>query len=169
MNMPPEMAELMQKTVEEHFAAYWQREATPEQEEKRKAEGKTFRGAAHFVRTVAEKHRKGRNCVAMPDALAYWLLMEYMENGTEGGEYKTPEEIEAEARQEEERAARIEAEKKAAAEKAAKAKAKAEAKAAAEAAKAERAKVRAEAEAKKAKAREIAAKVEAAQMTLALF
>ena len=161
MNMPPEMAELMQKTIEEHFAAYWQREATPEQEEKRKAEGKTFRGAAHFVRTVAEKHRKGNNCVAMPDPLAYWLLMEYMENGTEGSEYKTPEEIEAEAKREEERAARIAAADKAAKE----AKARAEARAAAKAAKEERAKLRAETEAKKAKAREIAAKVEAAQMT----
>lgn len=169
MNMPPEMAELMQKSVEEHFAAYWQREATPEQEEKRKAEGKTFRGAAHFVRTVAEKHRQGQSCVALPDALAYWLLMEYMENGTEGSEYKTPGEIEEDAQKEEERAARIEAARKADAEKAAKAKAKAEAKAAAEAAKAERAKVRAAVEAKKAKAREIAAKVEAAQLTLALF
>lgn len=115
LNIPPEMRELMEKSIEAHFAAYWQKHATPEQEAKRKEEKKTFRGAAVFVRSVAEKYKGkatgGGSCVAMPDEVAYWLLMEYMEHGTEGTEYKTPAEIEAEAEREE-RNAKAEADRK---------------------------------------------------------
>ena len=88
--IPPEMAELMQKTIEAHFAAYWTAHATPEQEAKREAEGKSFKGAAAFVRSVAEAYKKGKSCVAMPDEVAYWLLMEYMENQPEGATYGKP-------------------------------------------------------------------------------
>jgi len=102
MPITEEMKEMMKRSMEEYFAAYWKGHATPEQEAKRVAEGKTFGGAAVFVESVAEKHKgtaaKGRSVVAMPDDLAYWLLMEYMENGKEGSKYKTPEEIEAEAK-----------------------------------------------------------------------
>ena len=101
MAITKEMKEMMQRTTEEYFAAYWKEHATPEQEEKRKAEGKTFKGAAVFVESVAQKHRGGKSCVAMPDELAYWLLFEYMEHGEEGSTYKTAEEIEAEAKRRE--------------------------------------------------------------------
>ena len=101
MAITKEMKEMMQRSLEEYFTAYWKEHATPEQEAKRVADGKTFKGAAVFVESVAKKHRGGKPCVAMPDELAYWLLMEYMENGEEGSEYKTPEEIENEARRRE--------------------------------------------------------------------
>ena len=102
MNITPEMQELMTRTMEQYFAAYWEKHATPEQEAKRKAEGKTFKGAYEFVRSIVEKYRNkpngGHNCVAMPDDLAYFCLMEYMEHEAEGAKYQTPEEIEAEAK-----------------------------------------------------------------------
>ena len=131
MNITPEMQELMTRTMEQYFAAYWEKHATPEQEAKRKAEKKTFKGAYEFARSVAEKYRNkpngGGNCVAMPDDLAYWLLMEYMEHETEGAKYRTPEEIEAEAKRKAEAAER---KRKEAEEKAAKKRAELEAKAA---------------------------------------
>lgn len=111
MTMTPEMAEMMERTMEQYFAAYWQKHATAEQEAKRKAEGKTFKGAYTFARSVAEKMRgkSGDNsCVAMPDDLAYWILMEYMENEVEGATFKTPEDVEREAK-----AKQAEAERKA--------------------------------------------------------
>lgn len=87
LELTPEMAELMEKAQEDFFAAYWKKHATPEQEAKREAGGKTFKGAAQFVRSVAEAHRKGKSCVVIPDECAYWLLMEYMENQPEGARY----------------------------------------------------------------------------------
>lgn len=99
MSVTPEMQEMLERTMEQYFAAYWERHATPEQEAKRVAAGKTFKGAYHFAHTVAEHYRgrmNGENCVAMPDELAYWILMHYMESEPEGAEYKTAEEIEAE-------------------------------------------------------------------------
>ena len=99
MTITENMKELLEKTMEQYFAAYWERHSTPEQEAKRVADGKTFKGAYHFAHTVAEHFRgkmNGENCVAMPDELAYWILMHYMEHEPEGAEYKTPEEIEAE-------------------------------------------------------------------------
>ena len=102
MTLTPEMAEMMERTMEQYFAAYWAKNATPEQEERRKAEGKTFKGAYAFAKSVAEKMRGksggDRSCVAMPDDLAYWILMEYMEHETEGATYKTAEDVEAEAK-----------------------------------------------------------------------
>ena len=99
MTITENMKELLEKTMEQYFAAYWERHSTPEQEAKRVADGKTFKGAYHFAHTVAEHFRgkmNGENCVAMPDELAYWILMHYMEHEPEGAEYKTPEEIVAE-------------------------------------------------------------------------
>lgn len=96
MKLTKEMQEMMERTMEQYFAAYWDKHATSEQEKKRKAENKTFEGAYKFAKSVAEKMRKGSSTVAMPDDLAYWILMEYMENEPEGSLYRTPEEIEAE-------------------------------------------------------------------------
>ena len=188
MNITPETQEMMTRTMEQYFAAYWEKHATPEQEAKRKAEGKTFKGAYEFVRSIVEKYRDkpngGHNCVAMPDDLAYWCLMEYMEHETEGAKYRTPEEIEAEAKRKAEAAER---KRKEAEEKAAKKRAELEAKAASlnkgalisvtaddvakaerEAAKAkkEAAAVRERAKAEAEKSKKIAKKFEQAQMTL---
>ena len=188
MNITPEMEELMTRTMEQYFAAYWEKHATPEQEAKRKAEGKTFKGAYQFVRSIVEKYRNkpngGSNCVAMPDDLAYWCLMEYMEHETEGAKYQTPEEIAAAAKRKAEDAER---KRKEAEEKAAKKRAELEAKAAslnkgalipvtaADVAKAEReaakakkeaAAVRERAKAETEKSKKIAKKFEQAQMTL---
>lgn len=88
IEMTPEMAELMERSQEDFFAAYWKAHATPTQEAKRQEEKKTFKGAAQFVRSVAEAHRKGHaQCVVIPDEVAYWLLMEYMEHQPEGARY----------------------------------------------------------------------------------
>ena len=110
MQVTKEMQEMMERTMEQYFAAYWQKHATPEQEAKRVKEGKTFKGAYEFCKSIAEKYRNkpngGSNCVAMPDDLAYWILMEYMEHEEEGAKYRTAEEIEAEAKRKEEEAAR---------------------------------------------------------------
>lgn len=188
MNITPEMQELMTRTMEQYFAAYWEKHATPEQEAKRKAEGKTFKGAYEFVRSIVEKYRNkpngGHNCVAMPDDLAYFCLMEYMEHEAEGAKYQTPEEIEAEAKRKAEAA---EAKRKAAEEKAAKKRAELEAKAASlnkgalisvtaddvakakrEAAKAkkEAAAIRERAKVEAEKSKKIAKKFEQVQMTL---
>ena len=177
MQVTKEMQEMMERTMEQYFAAYWQKHATPEQEAKRVREGKTFKGAYEFCKSVAEKYRGkangGAGCVAMPDDLAYWILMEYMEHEEEGAKYKTPEEVEAEERRKVE-----EAEKK---RKEAEAKAKKlsdgsmfkvtaedveEAERRAEEAKAaEKAAKKAASEAK-AKAAKVAEKFEAAQMSL---
>lgn len=175
MNMTPEMVEMMKRTMEEYYAAYWQKHATPEQEERRVKEGKTFKGAYEFAESVAQKMRgkDNSNCVAMPDDLAYWILMEYMEHEKEGAKYRTPEEVAADEKRKVEEAEkkRKEAEEKAAklndgamfkvtaedvqeAERRAK-----EAKAAEKAAK------KAASEAK-ARAAKMAEKVEAAQMSL---
>ncbi len=188
MNSTPEMECRMTRTMEQYFAAYWEKHATPEQEAKRKAEGKTFKGAYQFVRSIVEKYRNkpngGSNCVAMPDDLAYWCLMEYMEHETEGAKYQTPEEIAAAAKRKAEAAER---KRKEAEEKAAKRRAELEAKAAslnkgalisvtaADVAKAEReaakakkeaAAVRERAKAETEKSKKIAKKFEQAQMTL---
>lgn len=180
MQVTKEMQEMMERTMEQYFAAYWEKHATPEQEAKRVREGKTFKGAYEFCKSVAEKYRGkangGEGCVAMPDDLAYWILMEYMEHEAEGSKYKTPDEIEAEAKRKEQEAVRKrkEAEAKAAkmnegslisisadevleAERMAK-----EAKEAKEYEKALHGEVAAE----KAKAEAIAKKMEAAQMSL---
>ena len=120
MQVTKEMQEMMERTMEQYFAAYWQKHATPEQEAKRVKEGKTFKGAYEFCKSVAEKYRNkpngDSNCVAMPDDLAYWILMEYMEHEEEGAKYRTPDEIEAEAKRKEQEAVRKrkEAEEKAA-------------------------------------------------------
>ena len=110
MEVTKEMAEMMGRTMEQYFAAYWEKHATPEQEAKRVKEGKTFKGAYEFCKSVAEKYRNkpngGSNCVAMPDDLAYWILMEYMEHEEEGAKYRTPQEVEAEAKRKESEAAR---------------------------------------------------------------
>ncbi len=97
MELTPEMKEMMERTMEQYFAAYWEKHATSEQEQKRVLEGKTFEGAVAFVRSVASTFRgKGAaGCVAMPDDLAYWLLMEYMASVPEGAKYKGDGKIEA--------------------------------------------------------------------------
>lgn len=107
MEITNEMKEMLERSMEDYFAAYWQKHATPEQEAKRVADGKTFKGAYHFAHTVASHYRgkaNGEQCVAMPDDLAYWILMHYMANEAEGAEYKTAEEIEAEKKRELEKA-----------------------------------------------------------------
>ena len=188
MELTKEMKEMMERTMEQYFAAYWEKHATPEQEEKRVAEGKTFKGAFAFAKSVAEHYYRnkpnGENCVAMPDDLAYWILMEYMESVPEGETYRTAEEIEAARKREAEAAER---KRKEAEEKARKKreeleskakklsegsliavtaddvmKAEAEAAKAKEAAKAVRDSIKAE----KDKANKIAKKVEAAQLSL---
>ncbi len=105
MELTIEMQEMMERTMEQYYCAYWQKHATPEQEAKRVAEGKTFKGAFNFAKSVAEHYKhNGDNCVAMPDDVAYWLLMEYMESVPEGEKYRTAEEIEAERKREAEKA-----------------------------------------------------------------
>lgn len=110
MQVTKEMQEMMERTMEQYFAAYWQKHATPEQEERRVREGKTFKGAYEFCRSIVEKYRGrangGAGCVAMPDDLAYWVLMEYMEHEEEGAKYRTPDEAEAEERRKVEEAER---------------------------------------------------------------
>lgn len=99
MEITKEMQEMMERTMEQYFAAYWEKHATPEMESKRVAEGKTFKDAYHYAHTIAKHYQhkpNGENCVAMPDELAYWILMHYMENEAEGAEYMTAEEIEQE-------------------------------------------------------------------------
>ena len=98
MKITKEMKEMMERTMEEYFAAYWEKHATPEQKEKRIREGKTFKGAYAFAKSVAMKYRTTKmsntECVAMPDDVAYWILMEYMESVPEGETYRTDKEIE---------------------------------------------------------------------------
>ena len=187
MELTKEMQEMMERTMEEYFAAYWQKHATPEQEAKRVADGKTFKGAFAFAKSVADHYQRkhcASHCVAMPDDVAYWILMEYMESVPEGEVYRTAEEIENARKREAEAAER---KRKEAEEKARKkreeleskakelsegnmfavtaddvAKAEAEAAKAKEAAKAVRESIKAE----KEKANNIAEKVEAAQLTL---
>lgn len=186
--MTREMAEMMERTMEQYFAAYWQKHATPEQEAKRVKEGKTFKGAFEFAKSIAQKYNGkangGSGCVAMPDDLAYWILMEYMEHEQEGAKYKTPEEIEAEAKRKE---ADAERKRKQAEEKAAKKRAELEAKAAsmnkdsfiavtandvakaeqeAEKARKESAAVRERAKADAEKSKKISKKMEEAQLSL---
>jgi len=184
MELTKEMQEMMERTMEQYFAAYWEKHATPEQEEKRKAEGKTFAGAYAFAKSIAHKMKRQGECVAMPDDLAYWILMEYMEHEKEGAEYHTAEEIEAEAKRKE---AEAERKRKAAEEEAEKKRKELESRAAkmnegsmisvsveelaaAEAKKkaAEEAKkaISAQTKAEKAKAEAIAKKIEEAQLTL---
>ena len=177
MQVTKEMQEMMERTMEQYFAAYWQKHATPEQEAKRVREGKTFKGAYEFCKSVAEKYRGkangGEGCVAMPDDLAYWILMEYMEHEEEGAKYRTAEEIEAEAKRKEEEAAR---KRKEAEEKAKKLndsslfKVSADdiqaAELAAQKAKEQEKAVKKAIAAEKAKAEAVAKKVEAAQMSL---
>lgn len=177
MQVTKEMQEMMERTMEQYFAAYWQKHATPEQEAKRVKEGKTFKGAYEFCKSIAEKYRNkpngGSNCVAMPDDLAYWILMEYMEHEAEGSKYKTPDEIEAEAKRKEQEAVR---KRKEAEEKAKKLndsslfKVSADdiqaAELAAQKAKEHEKAVKKAIAAEKARAEEVAKKVEAAQMSL---
>lgn len=88
----PEMARLMEQKMQDFFAHYWETHATQEQKDKAKAEGKTFEGAAAFVKSVAKSRAKnGTGCVVLPDDCAYILLMEYMENQPEGATYNDPE------------------------------------------------------------------------------
>ena len=54
MQVTKEMQEMMERTMEQYFAAYWQKHATPEQEAKRVREGKTFKGAYEFCKRVAD-------------------------------------------------------------------------------------------------------------------
>ena len=177
MNMTKEMQEMMERTMEQYFAAYWEKHATPEQEAKRVKEGKTFKGAFGFCKSVAEKYRGksngGENCVAMPDDLAYWILMEYMEHEDEGAKYRTPDEVEADAKKKEAEAAR---KRKEAEDKAAKmndgslvkvsAEDVIEAERKAEEARRKEKEMKKEIAAEKAKADAVAKKMEAAQMSL---
>jgi hypothetical protein len=89
---PPEMQALMRRHMVAHLVAWWRKNATAEQEAKRKADGKSFEGAWEFLRSVAEAHAKQSQCAVIPDEVAFWILMEYMENQPEGALYrKNPE------------------------------------------------------------------------------
>lgn len=97
MEMTPEMQELLKREMAEYLATYWNIHATPEQEARRAAEGKTFDGAYKFIESVVSAYRHGRRAVAIPDEAAYWLLMEYMDNMEEGSLFKSPDDAEKEA------------------------------------------------------------------------
>lgn len=84
MELTKEMQDLLKTHMSVFLKRYWEKHATAEQ--KIKAEGKTFEGAYKFIESVAKSVRSG-GVVAMPDDLAYWLLMEYMENLKEGDLY----------------------------------------------------------------------------------
>lgn len=147
MEVTPEMKAALEKQMTAYLEEYFNANASDALREKVKAENKTVAGAYKFIESVVRAFSKA-GCCAMPDALAYNLLMHYMEDEKEGATYRDPKSIqadidaarkkEAEAKKkaaEAEAEAKKEAEKKAAAAKKAELKAKKEAekKAAAEA------------------------------------
>ena len=173
MDMTPELKAALEKQMTAYLEEYFNANASDALREKVAAEKKTVAGAYKFIESVAQAFAKA-GCCAMPDALAYNLLMHYMEDEAEGAIYRPPESIQAEIEKaRREQAVKVQAEKeaKAKAEKEAKAKAKAEkakAKADAKAKKeAERARLKAEKlEAEKRKA-EAVKKIVGEQLTFA--
>ncbi len=131
MDMTPELKAALEKQTTAYLEEYFNANASDALREKVKAEKKTVAGAYKFIESVAKAFAKA-GCCAMPDALAYNLLMHYMEDEAEGAIYKTPEQVQAEidrAKRAEAEKAKAEKEAKAKAEKEAKAKAKAKAEA----------------------------------------
>ena len=130
MELTADMKAALEKSMKAYLEDYYEKNASDALREKVKAEGKTIEGAYKYIESVARKFAKANVC-AMPDDVAYGLLMHYLEDEAEGTIFRTAEEIEADIRRKEEAAKRKaeEAEKKAAeaaAKKAAKAAKKAE-------------------------------------------
>ena len=129
MEVTPEMKAALEKQMTAYLEEYFNANASDALREKVKAENKTVAGAYKFIESVARAFSKA-GCCAMPDALAYNLLMHYMEDEKEGATYRDPKSIQADI----DAARKKEAEaKKKAAEAEAEAKKEAEKKAAAEA------------------------------------
>lgn len=106
MDMTPELKAALEKQMTAYLEEYFNANASDALREKVKAEKKTVAGAYKFIESVAKAFAKA-GCCAMPDALAYGLLMHYMEDEKEGAIYKTPEQVQAEI----DKAKRAEAEK----------------------------------------------------------
>ena len=110
MNMTPEMMEMMHAKMSHYLTNYWSEHATPEMKEKAKAEGKTIKGAMGWIKSIAQRIDEENGMRVMPDAMAYWCFMEYMEHEKEGAVYRSPDEIEKERVRAEENAKRAEKE-----------------------------------------------------------
>ncbi len=106
MDMTPELKAALEKRMTAYLQEYFDANASDALREKVAAEKKTVAGAYKFIESVAKAFAKA-GCCAMPDALAYSLLMHYMEDEKEGAIYKTPEQVQAEI----DKAKRAEAEK----------------------------------------------------------
>lgn len=106
MDMTPELKAALEKQMTAYLEEYYNANASDALREKVAAEKKTVAGAYKFIKSVAKAFAKA-GCCAMPDALAYNLLMHYMEDEAEGAIYKTPEQVQAEI----DKAKRAEAEK----------------------------------------------------------
>ncbi len=106
MDMTPELKAALEKRMTAYLQEYFDANASDALREKVAAEKKTVAGAYKFIESVAKAFAKA-GCCAMPDALAYNLLMHYMEDEKEGAIYKTPEQVQAEI----DKAKRAEAEK----------------------------------------------------------
>ena len=134
MELTADMKAALEKSMKAYLEDYYEKNASDALREKVKAEGKTIEGAYKYIESVARKFAKANVC-AMPDDVAYGLLMHYLEDEAEGTIFRTAEEIEADIRRKEEAAKRKEEEAKRKAEEAEKKAAEAAAKKAAKAAK----------------------------------
>ena len=106
MEITTELKAALEKQMTAYLEEYFNANASDALREKVAAEKKTVAGAYKFIESVAKAFAKA-GCCAMPDALAYNLLMHYMEDEAEGAIYKTPEQVQAEI----DKAKRAEAEK----------------------------------------------------------
>ena len=95
MEITPELKAALEKQMTAYLDEYYNANASDALREKVAAEKKTVAGAYKFIESVAKAFAKA-GCCAMPDALAYNLLMHYMEDEAEGAIYKTPEQVQAE-------------------------------------------------------------------------
>lgn len=95
MDMTPELKAALEKQMTAYLEEYYNANASEALREKVAAEKKTVAGAYKFIESVAKAFAKA-GCCAMPDDLAYNLLMHYMEDEAEGAIYRTPEQVQAE-------------------------------------------------------------------------
>ena len=106
MELTPELKAAMEKQASAYLEEYFNANASDALREKVAAEKKTVAGAYKFIESVARAFSKS-GCCAMPDPVAYNLLMHYMEDEKEGAIYRTPEQVQADI----DKAKRAEAEK----------------------------------------------------------
>ena len=94
MQLTDEMRAALARAMLDYLQDYFDRNASEPLKAKVAAEKKTIKGAYAFIESVAKAFAKGNVC-AMPDALAYNLLMHYMEDEPEGTLYEDPATIAA--------------------------------------------------------------------------